>query len=328
MKKSFYILVMILYFAFINEPISVLGAQKVDELNIKHGAKSILREVYQINSLENLLDDLIPRIILKEEIPLYRINKNNKFLKSINLLNELENIEPNNSGKWKDFYISEILDYSFIDISTFEMPNRDKDNYYLDCNFNYLTDEQSKFISSEAEQILSYLNLEESSEYEKVKSIYAYVIESLQYTYKENGEPSSECNSVYIALYYKKAVCSGYSRLLNYLLKKANINTRLIIGFSDVSGHAWNTVKVYDKWYNTDVTWDDEGDYMGTTYFLKSNKGFKNHDIFSNVYGSNFNQEEILSEYSFTFFDELIEILSLLFEKIKSFILNYVSLIK
>nr|WP_308742138.1 transglutaminase-like domain-containing protein [uncultured Anaerocolumna sp.] len=328
MKKSFYILVMILYFSFINEPISVLGAQKVDELNVKHGDKFITKEIYQINSFESLLNDLIPRMIRKEEIPLYRINKNNKFLKSINLLNELENIEPNNSDKWNNFYLAEILDYSFSNISTFEMPSRDKDNYYLNCNLNYLTDEQSKFISYEGEQILSYLNLEASSEFEKVRSIYSYIIENLEYTYKENGEPNSECNSVYIALYYKKAVCSGYSRLLNYLLKKANIDTRLIIAFNDNSGHAWNKVKVYDKWYNTDVTWDDEGDYMDTTYFLKSNEDFKNHDIYSNVYGSNFNQEDILSEYSFTFFDELIEILSLLFEKLKSFILNSVSLIK
>ncbi len=61
------------------------------------------------------------------------------------------------------------------------------------------------------------------------------------------------------------AVCSGYSLAYEHLLHEAGIPCGFIAGegksfdnYSQSQGrHAWNAVKIDDKWYEVDTTWDD-----------------------------------------------------------------------
>lgn len=63
------------------------------------------------------------------------------------------------------------------------------------------------------------------------------------------------------------AVCSGYSRSFQYLLKKAGIMSVQVSGLggsftdgiSDEGPHGWNLVLLDGEWYETDCTWDDPG---------------------------------------------------------------------
>ena len=64
----------------------------------------------------------------------------------------------------------------------------------------------------------------------------------------------------------KKAVCSGYTNLMNEMCRLAGIESIGINGYSKGFGyegtigpdtdHAWNAVHIGNKWYLIDVTWD------------------------------------------------------------------------
>ena len=62
-----------------------------------------------------------------------------------------------------------------------------------------------------------------------------------------------------------RAVCSGYSKAFQYLLKKAGIMSvqvagtgKSVIGGMPYEGlHGWNLVLLDGEWYETDCTWDD-----------------------------------------------------------------------
>lgn len=60
-------------------------------------------------------------------------------------------------------------------------------------------------------------------------------------------------HSAFGALVYGKAVCDGYSKAYQYLLYKVGILSHMATG----PGHAWNLVRLDEKWYYTDLTWDD-----------------------------------------------------------------------
>lgn len=61
------------------------------------------------------------------------------------------------------------------------------------------------------------------------------------------------------------AVCEGYSLAFEYLLHQANIPCACVSGAAthevpdeiDNRGHAWNVVRIGEKWYEVDATWDD-----------------------------------------------------------------------
>ena len=63
------------------------------------------------------------------------------------------------------------------------------------------------------------------------------------------------------ALDMKTAVCAGYSRLYEFLLDGAGIECK----FYKNSIHAWNHVKIDNKWYAVDVTCMDQADSIPDT---------------------------------------------------------------
>ena len=65
-------------------------------------------------------------------------------------------------------------------------------------------------------------------------------------------------------LLQKKSVCSGYAMLLEYMSNQAGITCETISGYGRNSltpigfgaiNHAWNSVKLDNKWYLCDATW-------------------------------------------------------------------------
>lgn len=97
--------------------------------------------------------------------------------------------------------------------------------------------------------------------------------------------------TIYGALTEKKGVCEAYARTFKYLLDELKIENILAVGVGTNSNgssedHMWNYVKLNNKWYAVDVTWDDPIVYGGGTvgyqiahkYFLVgSEELFKNH---------------------------------------------------
>lgn len=75
--------------------------------------------------------------------------------------------------------------------------------------------------------------------------------------------------NAYGALVEGKAVCEGYARGMQLLLKTAGIPATLVIGQSVENGeeHMWNLVTVNGQNYHLDPTWDDSDDRLRHSYF-------------------------------------------------------------
>ncbi len=138
------------------------------------------------------------------------------------------------------------------------------------------TAEEEQAVDKKVKSVLKSLKLENASDYKKVKAIHDYIIKRVNY------DDSLTRTSAYHALIEKSAVCEGYIMLAYRMFTEAGLECRIITGTGNGGAHGWNIVKVKDKWYNIDLTWDDPVASDGTPrlvydYFLKSTKDFKGH---------------------------------------------------
>lgn len=80
-------------------------------------------------------------------------------------------------------------------------------------------------------------------------------------------------HSAYGFFYDGNVVCAGYALAYSYLLNQLGIDCEYVT--SDPMRHAWNMVKINNKWYNVDTTWDDLGAYNS-----QNTRGAMLHDCF------------------------------------------------
>jgi len=97
----------------------------------------------------------------------------------------------------------------------------------------------------------------EYTEYEKVKYVYEYLVNSIDYV-----DDAPDDQNIYSAFVNKETVCAGYARANQYLLNEMDIFCMYVSGTTCYTeeggdGHAWNIVKVGDNYYVVDVTWAD-----------------------------------------------------------------------
>lgn len=62
-----------------------------------------------------------------------------------------------------------------------------------------------------------------------------------------------ESYEAYGCLVRGKAVCSGYARAFDAVMKEMNITSSIV----RTRNHAWNKVRIGNTWYHVDVTWND-----------------------------------------------------------------------
>lgn len=96
------------------------------------------------------------------------------------------------------------------------------------------------------------------------------------------GDTESSAYTAYGALVEGKAVCEGYAKAMQWLLKRANIKATVITGNSLKTGepHMWNLVKINAEVYHLDPTWDDSDTYLQHTYLnLSSDMIAASHKI-------------------------------------------------
>ncbi|MBQ8388321.1 MAG: hypothetical protein IJX46_05310, partial [Clostridia bacterium] len=105
------------------------------------------------------------------------------------------------------------------------------------------------------------------SEFEKELYIHDLLAERIVYAESDNAHSS------YGALVEGVAVCEGYAEALQYLLQRAGIESFLMVGYGVDPGtgvserHEWNAVKLGGKFYQVDLTWNDQGVHTFHTYF-------------------------------------------------------------
>lgn len=95
-----------------------------------------------------------------------------------------------------------------------------------------------------------------ASEYDKIKYVYEYIIDSVEYV-----AGCDDNQNLYSALVNHKSVCAGYAKATQYLLQKLGIQTIYLSGRSDGrngwANHAWNIVRCNGSYYQLDCTFGD-----------------------------------------------------------------------
>lgn len=136
--------------------------------------------------------------------------------------------------------------------------------------------------------ILDRYMLNDFSEYERVHAIHDYLASTVAYDialyekYLAHEDVTDEHPSFHLegALLEGNAVCDGFSKAFMFLCNLEGIACVRITGAFDAQAHAWNKVRLENRWYNVDVTMD-KGYYSirkGTTfvlhhgYFLRSDR--------------------------------------------------------
>ncbi len=105
------------------------------------------------------------------------------------------------------------------------------------------------------------------SDFEKTLRIHDALIAWVSYDSATAGSGTySVSHTSYGAIVNKTAVCQGYAGAYQLLLSMAGIQSHLLVGQGGAAAatssgvnHAWNLVRLGNKYYLTDVTWDDQG---------------------------------------------------------------------
>lgn len=127
-------------------------------------------------------------------------------------------------------------------------------------------------------EFYSSLDLDNMSDYDKLKAVYDYICDNVAYGYQNSGAYSTLANGNgncrgYALLFYRMALDLGFD---------ARIVSGKVVGGSYNNYHEWNIVKIGSKYYNVDVNFgDNAGGQARYTYFLKGADG-----IFKDGYGS------------------------------------------
>ncbi|MGG5739883.1 MULTISPECIES: S-layer homology domain-containing protein [Bacillus cereus group] len=125
-------------------------------------------------------------------------------------------------------------------------------NYTFTLKITYReTKEQTEYVMKQAKAIVSSIIQAGMDDHEKVKAIHDYVVKHVSY------DTSYKAYTAYEALVNHSAVCQGYTLLTYQLLKEAGIENHFVVGTGDGQPHAWNLVKIDNKWYHLDTTFDD-----------------------------------------------------------------------
>ncbi len=160
----------------------------------------------------------------------------------------------------------------------------------------YTTAAEEALVTSRVNDALNAMNVNSLSEYDKIKSIYDYICRVCNYDYSTNY--NGKKFSAYAAMVNGSAVCQGYCTLLYKMLKEAGIENRIVTS----SSHSWNIVKLGNKYYNLDATWDDSNYDNGIaySYFLKCASHFGDHKSQQQYTGRDFTSRHPISNICYS----------------------------
>jgi hypothetical protein len=99
-----------------------------------------------------------------------------------------------------------------------------------------------------------------ADDHEKIKTIFVFCSRQIQYHYERaSSSKAGYLPDIDAVLEERKGICFDYAALMACMLRVQGIPTQLVIGYADRLYHAWNNVKVDDKWYRYDPTFASTG---------------------------------------------------------------------
>lgn len=233
----------------------------------------------------------------------YTIDYGTEFNTILNSEGGKEKVSTDFQSAWNAFSYDNI-DLFYIDVSkvtlTSEQTNLggiityslsigpgENDNYFLN---SFKNEDEVKNAIEYLENIKEQMIEQTANDniYTKIAKVHNWLIYFVDY---EESTNSKDQYTIYGALKNGKAVCEGYARAFKYFMDGIGVPCVLASGTAqnsqgETESHAWNYVQIDNKWYATDVTWDDpvvmggeeQTDEMKYQYFLKgSEEFFKDH---------------------------------------------------
>lgn len=99
---------------------------------------------------------------------------------------------------------------------------------------------------------------QDADDYQKVMTVYTYVIDNTDYVISEDDQ------SIAGTFWKKQAVCAGYAGAVQYLLERLRVSCIYVDGDAKEStqGHAWNIVNLDGEYYYVDATNGDQPDFL------------------------------------------------------------------
>lgn len=169
--------------------------------------------------------------------------------------------------------------------------------YYFTVDPIYFTTkEQEVKLDARVEEVIKNLDLDELSDYEKVKRIYNYLVKNVSYDQEIEKRDGYIAYSAYAALIDGRAVCQGYANLLYRLCLEVGVDCRIVSGTCSNEGHAWNIIKIGSYYYHADATWDAVR--KDDQYFLKCPDNISDHILYDQ-----YKQDDFVKAYLFNDID-------------------------
>jgi len=153
------------------------------------------------------------------------------------------------------------------------------DGYLIQITIHYNTEysnDKKEKIDNEVDKIINKLIKKNMNDKEKIKVIHDHIINNTVYDKNfciekdpKNCKTTSpyQSDTAYGVLIEHNGICSGYTDLMAIFLNKLGIVNYRVTN----DNHTWNAVKLNNKWYHLDATWDDpisDEDMLVHTYFM------------------------------------------------------------
>lgn len=227
----------------------------------------------QLNDNARLIYDAIEENIDNLKSGQYTINLSSQVSDILKKEGGDEMLNINFQSAWDAIGLDKV-DLFFIDVSkvnmvvtkttlglstTYKLSMQPRDNggYLSDEIFNgNAVNSMIKEIETIRDGILSTMV---GSDYDKVVKAHDWLVNNVEY---DTTLSNKNIYNLYGALVSKRAVCEGYAEAFKYLMDNVGIPCILVVGEAtnsngDTENHEWNYVKLNEKWYAVDCTWDD-----------------------------------------------------------------------
>lgn len=163
-----------------------------------------------------------------------------------------------------------------VDDLDYEYSNPKTGYYDIDLEVGYYnTEEQEKAVDEIVDKIVKDIRAKDWSDYQTIKYIHDYICNSTTYNNAAIRFPERypTAFSAYGALIGGKVVCQGYSVAFYRICKELGFDVRFVYS-NDKGNHAWNMIRMDDKTYFVDCTWDDnimDDSYYDTDPLIQGN---------------------------------------------------------
>lgn len=151
------------------------------------------------------------------------------------------------------------------------------------------TEEEIMQINIEIDRIFNQLGIKNNTNIkDNIKKIHDYLIQNINYDeeYDDSKKNDTISNKANGALFYKKALCSGYTDTFALMLDRLNVPNLKISN----DEHVWNAVYIDGKWSHIDVTWDDDEVNKNNYYnfYMINTKELKEKDLEKHKFNEDF----------------------------------------